>query len=635
MSSLLGALCSTDLREEGVRKMAGDAARDAVAAKAIAEASKGGNPHAKQFVKEATSRIVEAKVRQDRAGEIRKKSAKASVSGAHKLAVLGSDVAATEDSVAASLEGSVVDAVRASYGGSPFYMSPRESQLWRQSDVLQSSTSASVEKAFSNLLDKAMSESYNYGEDSSDEEFGAEEDSAFDRLGLAAEVFGGHLPAVLGAASIGAMKDTFKASREKLQKRLEKRQAALKKLQESAESGKKVVGLKSRVAMLKKSIAKTKAKLKKLDAAETKVKAAEASSVDVSSAEAEAKAELMELEGEDEELEPFEFEDSEEGDEALAAEVLGADEDDDGDDSVGFHPRPWRGRGWSGRPWARRRGWGWGGPGPWVEAVPVPVYVDASDYDDDDEDADIVSEVMGADEEDSYGGGAQPVSNLTEDTFVAFFDRRASELSDAYGAEVSYGAGSQPISSVVEIYGNDDAFGGVIDSVLDFFSDMFQTTKAATKKATRGLRRKPTLATPLAAPASAVQVKDGPYTYQKDVDGSIVIVAGPSGVGKRFMPGSQTYAALDAAVKREVDAGRSMSASSTAMVPVRAASSSSADKSRQITAISMNPSIPAAQKREMIERIKMSGDDSDDDFGEDDDDDLPEDDSDLVAEMGV
>jgi hypothetical protein len=270
-----------------------------------------------------------------------------------------------------------------------------------------------------------------------------------------------------------------------------------------------------------------------------------------------------------------------------------------------------------------------------VEAVPVPVYVDASDYDDDDEDADIVSEVMGADEEDSYGGGAQPVSNLTEDTFVAFFDRRASELSDAYGAEVSYGAGSQPISSVVEIYGNDDAFGGVIDSVLDFFSDMFQTTKAATKKATRGLRRKPTLATPLAAPASAVQVKDGPYTYQKDVDGSIVIVAGPSGVGKRFMPGSQTYAALDAAVKREVDAGRSMSASSTAMVPVRAASSSSADKSRQITAISMNPSIPAAQKREMIERIKMSGDDSDDDFGEDDDDDLPEDDSDLVAEMGV
>jgi hypothetical protein len=665
--------------------MAGDAARDAVAARAISEAAKVGNSHAREFVDEAKGRIAQARVRAMRADEIRKKAALASVSGAHKLAILGADVAAAELAMADSMESSVVDAVRSSYGAAPFYVSPKEARLWRQSEVLSNSSTASIEKAFSSLLDKTLSDASNYGlEDPESEEVG-EDDMAADRIGLAAEVFGGHLPVVLGAAAFGSIKDTFKASREKLEKRLAQREDRLAKLQESVASGKKVAKLKTRVNRLKKSIAKTRAKLKKLNAAESKVNAAQSDASTVAKVEDDATAELMDLENEEEELEPFEISDD---DSDLAGEVLGAD-DDLGEDELGedlgripgrrFRPGRGRGRGpgrGGGRgrgPWRRRPA----ASGPPV-AVVVP-YVEESvemdevgpDYEDSDDDSDfegddvMLAELAGEDG-DIFGGGGQPVSNLSDDAFVAFFDRRSSDLLGAYGT-VTYGAGSQPLASVVELYGTDESMGGILDNVLDFFSDLFTGAKKATKKATSNVKwmhKRPAGATAAAAPKS-VLVKDGPYAYRKDSDGRITIVSGPSGAGKSYLPGTSMHTTLDAAVQREVGAGRSQQiapgvAAAASSVASSVSSKAKADAGRTQAArdISMNPALSAEQKKSMLAALATSkvGDDEEDDkeaerktlnegilkdltsFGDDDelgldDSGLPEDDGDLIEVM--
>jgi hypothetical protein len=278
--------------------------------------------------------------------------------------------------------------------------------------------------------------------------------------------------------------------------------------------------------------------------------------------------------------------------------------------------------------------------------VAVPVFIETGDdlEDDDDdlivaiagEDADVLGAVLGDDED--FGGGSQPVSSLTDDTFVAYFDRRAAALgATAY----AYGAGSQPISSVVEIYGNEEEYGGILDNILEgvesFFSDMFQTTKKAVKKVTR---RRKVKATPMDL-SSSVQVNDyGGWTYQKNPDGSIVIVKGPKNIGKVYTAESPIYADLDGVFAREMTAGRSTTVPAFAPVTVATASPAKALDLKaqalhyQSREISARTDLTPQQKGEAIKQARATiyavGVD-DDDFGDEPQgDQLPENDFDLV-----
>jgi hypothetical protein len=161
-SPLLSALGAAPiLRQQSTSTEAEKAAKDALAARAIADAARVGNDAAVAFVDEATGRLSMAQIRRRRAHRLRGGAARAAVLGADRLAVLGSDAALAEDTEAEKLEIDVTNGVRAAYGAAPFFLSPREAELWHQSNVLQSSTVSQAETALANLLVKQMAAAAN------------------------------------------------------------------------------------------------------------------------------------------------------------------------------------------------------------------------------------------------------------------------------------------------------------------------------------------------------------------------------------------------------------------------------------------------------------------------------------------
>lgn len=384
-SPLLGALVTPELRREQIGAAAASASKDALAARAIVDAASIGNAAAEEFVAESTSRLAAAAIHQDRADRLREKAADASVAGYARLAAFGADAALAEDTEAGKLEESVTRAVRSSYGAAPFYVSPREAQLWKQSDALQSMTQAQVEKAMTNMLAKQMAEAENYGAD--DDEVGEVDSGVTERLAAVAEVFGGDASLVFGEDALGSIFKVFKISKEKLEKRLARKRERLAKLAEKEDEGKKGLFLQARIKGLKKSIAKIKDKLAKIAEAEGKVRTASVDEASTKSAEAAAMKDL-------ESLDLDEDDDSDLDDELGAdADVLGADadvlgEDEIGEDEIGRRMRPGR------RKALRRRGRGDG----WQAQQPAAEEASSEEESFDEE---------GSESEEEYGSEAQ------------------------------------------------------------------------------------------------------------------------------------------------------------------------------------------------------------------------------------
>jgi chaperonin cofactor prefoldin len=488
------------------------AAKDAVTARVIVSAEAAGNPVAARFAGEARERLVESRVRRARARRLRQGAARAASVGLEQLSVFGADAALAEDLAANKLQGAVCAAVRSSYGGNPFYMSPEESRLMNQKASFDNLSQAGLEKAFSSMLERSMSSAGNYGDD---DLMGEEkEDESTTRLGIAAECFGGDLPNLLGSDCYKRIGGVFKSSKAQLQKRLAKRKERLEKLQDALESkeddDKKGGVLQLRIKQLEKSIKRLTAKIRKLSVADRQV-ASSASDARVLRASeitaAPSGASAPEGDDEDEDGLPGSDEDliggidlpiqrqmtaalkSHHGaafpflGEDLAE--LGEDADVLGDDAAGgeeeigawfrrpMHRSPRR-RGE--RRWGRRAGGPVMGPTPvlFEQAVAVPV-----SFDDEGDDESL---------EDGGEFGGDPL--------LGFFESRAS----------SYGATAQQMKAkIVENEG--DAFGGFFDSVIEFFTSPFTKGKGKGvegQDARHGLfRRRRAIEAPVAAPASA------------------------------------------------------------------------------------------------------------------------------------
>lgn len=486
--SLLGAIGPMmAARGDQAARNAETAAKDAVTARVIVGAEEAGNPAAAQFAGEARHRLIESRIRRARARRLRAGAARAASVGLDQLSAFGADAALAEDLAANRLQGAVCAAVRSSYGGSPFFMSPEESRLMAQKASFDNLSQAGLEKAFSSMLDRSMASSQNYGDD--DLQGDEKDDGAVSRIGTAAECFGGDLPNLLGTDCYGRISGVFKASKEQLQKRLAKRQERLAKLQEKLESkeddDKKGGLLQFRIKQIQKSIKRIKAKLQKLSVADRQVAASAADAQALRTSEVAAPGVPApvsdegdggeegddDLPGSDDDVlggidlplqqqmtaalkshhgaaYPFLGED-------VAAE-LGEDADVLGGDAVGgdeeigawfrrpLHRSPRRR---IERRWGRRAGLG---PVPMPYEVPVAVPVPVESEDD--------GQDEGGDGEAEFGG----------DPLLGFFEARAA----------SYGATAQQMQSKI-VDNEGDAFGGFFDAITDFFSSVFTPKRHA------------------------------------------------------------------------------------------------------------------------------------------------------------
>lgn len=302
MSALLGAIAPETARREASRQVAVGVARDAMAARMIADAAEAGNPAAAAFADEAQEILGAASVRKARASRLRYAAAVAAAGGYHGLSRCGSDAALVEERAADRLAASVCQAVRESHAYG--YLSPEESRLLQQKTRLESMTQSQLEQGFADLLKKIEASSINFGDDTDDaDEVG---DDSSEQVAMAAQLFGGDLPAVFGVSCYGAFGALFKVSAERLMKRLAKKRKLLakltSKLEEKEDADKKGLGVKVlrlRVNKLEKSISKIKEKLKKLGKAADDVESAAKESAKVEKAETQAVKEAVKDEDDD------------------------------------------------------------------------------------------------------------------------------------------------------------------------------------------------------------------------------------------------------------------------------------------------------------------------------------------------
>lgn len=254
------------------------AARDAMAARMIADAAVHGNPHAGAFSDEAQQLLGAATVRRLRARRLNEASARAAIGGYDDVARWGSDAAAKETRGAERLEAAVIKGVRESHSPGAFgYISPEEQRLLRQKSNLESMTQAQLEQTFSSLLRKISGASGNFGADADDDEEVGDGGAAH-QLAIAAEVYGGDLPAVFGSGVYADSVGLFKPSASRLKKRLARKQKRLAKAEEKLESledagkkGLKVKYLRLRVKTLEKGVSRIESKLEKLEGAKDSV----------------------------------------------------------------------------------------------------------------------------------------------------------------------------------------------------------------------------------------------------------------------------------------------------------------------------------------------------------------------------
>ena len=379
--------------------------------------------------------------------------------GLDQLSVFGADAALAEDLTANKLQGGVCAAVRSSYGGSPYYLSPEEQRLLAQKDSLDNLTSGGLEKAFNSMLSLAQASAQNYGDDEVHGEEKADDGSA-SRIGAAAECFGGDLPNLLGADCYSRIGGIFKPSLRILKKRLAKRQARLEVLQDKLDSKEGNAPLiTARVNQLEKSIARLQAKIKKLSVADRQV-AASAQDAKVVQAD-----EATDVSSDDDDDVP-------DSDDDLLAGAFGEDADllEDGEEDDDGNDDDLEGRGgdeakdrpagdqmgaWFRRPLYRHRRSGARVYGP--SSAPTPSASNPWEFD---------NQPFDGQEPDDEGEGSQAVDPLAKDPLVGFFESRAA----------SYGATAEKMKS--RITANEgDAFGGFFDAIGDFFSSIFTPKK--------------------------------------------------------------------------------------------------------------------------------------------------------------
>jgi hypothetical protein len=276
---MIGAIAPlSGARNALVREAAAGSARDAEAARIIAEEADRGNDAAMAFATEAQGLLGMADVARCRADRLRSASARAAAMGFDKLAAMGADVALLQDQEADRIEGSVIGAVRESHSPGMFgYVSAEEQKLLHRKTMQERMTTGQLETGFRTMLDRMYDEARNYGaEGDDDEEVGTGE--SFARMGAAFEVFGGDVPAVFGANAYQGLFGFLKPSADRLRKRLERKQRRLAKaesrletLEDSGKKGLQVKWLRMKVKKLERSIARIEGKLEKLDGAAEQV----------------------------------------------------------------------------------------------------------------------------------------------------------------------------------------------------------------------------------------------------------------------------------------------------------------------------------------------------------------------------
>jgi hypothetical protein len=136
-----------------------------------------------------------------------------------------------------------------------------------------------------------------------DDEIG---DDAVDHLGLAADLYGGDLPAVFGASCYAGFFDFLKPSKARLQKRLARKKRRLKKLvarlEAKEDAGKKGLGVKMlrwRITKLERAIPRIEGKLERFDASADNVSTSKAKAEKVEKAETQVVKEAMSDEDDD------------------------------------------------------------------------------------------------------------------------------------------------------------------------------------------------------------------------------------------------------------------------------------------------------------------------------------------------
>ena len=274
-SDLMGALVRRDLSREAVL--------DLDASLAIQEAADLGNTEALAFVDEAGQRLAEASEYREQATRLRGCALEASSMGSSTLSAFGADVARLSGMEAELIEGSVVEAVRASrtadlLGGSVAWMSDSERNLLDEKERLWSLSSAERERAFRAVADRLVQDASMGADDDDVEE---PEDDSIARFGAAIGCYGGDLPLVFGEDCFERIGSVFKASKdgltkrlERKKKRLEKVEAKLDELETAGKSGLRVKLLQARVKVLEKSIARVEKKLEDLGEATSDLKVA-------------------------------------------------------------------------------------------------------------------------------------------------------------------------------------------------------------------------------------------------------------------------------------------------------------------------------------------------------------------------
>jgi len=287
-------------------------ARDAAAARVICDGAIAGDPAVAEFASEAQQLLGIARVRRGRAARLGAAAAQAAVLGKPKLSMLGSDAANEELAEAERLEGVVIRAVRDSHDSSAAFgigwVTPEEARMLRRKSASAVMTQGQREASWARALERLLQSAGNYssfGADASDEQDEIDR-GAESKIGEAAMLFGGDLPAVFGEDCYTSFGKIFEVSEERLNKRLARKKKRLAKvesklegLEDAGKSGLRVRILRIRMNVLEKGIARIEGKLDKLDVSAEEVDEAEQKTAKNDKAERQVLREASKDEGDD------------------------------------------------------------------------------------------------------------------------------------------------------------------------------------------------------------------------------------------------------------------------------------------------------------------------------------------------